>query len=304
MIDPRETQQSRFNNLKIDPEETTLLYQKLDEGSNPMRIAVNEFGEKILLKTAIAFKEDEASNATTSLSLNNLQIFIDSFAGTRYSPTFESEYQANVENLFAEEQAKRLAKHLGIKMPDAKLVFVDEVPFIAYEYIEDIKDTSMGVRVKIDENLQQRKEQETALAAGAILKLLLKTMDGGQFLQDTNGNIYLSDLGVINLQNRDTEQTFEKSLSDYFIPRSEEMLAHQIAGFGTPEFSMVEEKLSKLNLEDLILLISQNPNQPTDNEIAKAQSIIDRKKFVIKLISDIKKSPKEVFAKILAQRNQ
>lgn len=302
MTNPREVQHSRFNNLKIKPEETALLYQKLDEGSNPMRIAVNEFGEKILLKTGIAFKDDNESNETTSLSLDHLQEFIDSFAGTKYSPTFEDEYKTNVENLFAEEQAFRLAKHLGIKMPDAKLVFVDEVPFIAYEYIENIRDTSMGVRVQISEDSEKRKQQETALAAGAMLKLLLKTLDGGQFLQDSEGNIYLSDLGIINLQNTDSEQTFERDITNFFIPRNEEMLAHQIAGISTAEFSEIEQKLTQLTFEELINIISQDPNQPTNNEVAKAQSIIDRKKFVLDLISNIKKSPKDFFAKILAQR--
>ncbi len=302
MTAPQETQHSRFNNLKIDLEATARFYESSHEGSNPMRMATNDFGEKILLKTSIAFKDDDEKNSIAKLSLDNLRAFVDSFTDTRYSPTFESEYEANLENLFAEEQAARLAKRLGIKMPDAQLVIIDEMPFIAYEYIEGIKDTSMGVGVKISEDLTKRKEQETALAAGALLRLLLKTVDGGQFLQDPDGNVYLSDLGVINLYNSDSQLSFEASLSDFFIPRSEEMLAHQIAGAATPEFAEIEAKLEKLTLDEVIGILARNPNKPTENEIAKAQSIIDRKKFVLELFAEIKKSPKEVFLRILAQR--
>jgi hypothetical protein len=299
-----EPNKNRFSNLTIDPQQTSAFYQIRDEGSSPMKVALNEAGEKVLLKTSIVFADENDLSENTALSTDNLRAFVESFASSTHQPSFEAEYQVNKEALFAEEQAARLAKHFGIRMPEAKLVTIDDVPFIAYEYIDGIRDTSYGIKAAISESYETRKEQETALAAGAMLKLLLKTLDGGQFLQDKDGNIYLSDIGVINLQNRDTEQTFERSISDFFIPRSEEMLAHQIAGAQTPEFSIILQKLNELSFNDVIGIISQDPENPTPNEVSKSQSIIDRKKFVVKLFSDIVRSPKEVFAKILAQRNK
>lgn len=294
----------RFNNLKINPEATADFNLHQDEGSNPMRVALNEQGEKVLLKTAIAFEEEGEPNATTSLSVDNLKKYLNTFPSSGYRPSFEDEYYENTDTLFVEEQASRLAQHLGIRSPEAKLVFIDEVPFIAYEYLEGAKDTSFGIRIQISKDAQIREQQEGAMARGALLKTLLRAEDDGQFLQvGETGEIVLSDIGARNLQTIKSEADFQKELRHFFIPRSDENLAHQIAGTRGEEFGKLLQKISELDYDGVLKLIARDQKKPTDREKARAAAIISRKDYVVKLFNNIRNSPREMMQKILDLQN-
>lgn len=304
MTERKEPLSTRFNNLKIDPVATAAFHLHQDEGSNPMRVALNDQGERVLLKTAVAFAEDDVANSTTSLSIENLKKYLDSFSSGGYRPAFEDELYENTDTLFVEEQASRLAQHLGIKMPEAKLVFVDEVPFIAYEYLEGARDTSFGIRIQISKDAQTRAQQEAAMAQGALLKTLLRTHDDGQFLQiGEAGEVVLSDIGVRNLQTATSEAEFESEIGRFFIPRSDENLAHQLAGTRGDEFGDLLQKIRDLDYDEVLNLITLDPKKPTDREAARATAIISRKDYVVRLFHKIRNSPREMMQRILDLQN-
>jgi hypothetical protein len=290
----------KFSNIKIDEEETRVFYQgKSEVGSNPIKIGFSETGQKVLLKTNIVFKGDNEKNKDANLSLDNLKKYIEELQSEGYQIDYETDLRQQIEALFAEEQAHRLCKQLGIYTPDSQLVFIDDVPYIAYEFIEEARDISFGINIELSKDRDEMRNQQIAIAKGALIKTLLSGYDDGQFLQiRKNGDIIITDLAIRNPTRTQSQEKFDKTLGYFFIQKHIEILAHQFSGINSEEIMMILEKLQKLSLQSILDIITYEVGNPTELEILKAQAIIDRIPYVVDLFTKIRENPEETFTKI------
>jgi len=88
----------------------------------------------------------------------------------------------------------------------------------------------------------------------------------------------------------------------FFIP-SIDNLRRQLNGMRNPKFLKILERLQRLKLEEIIQLLSENPNCPTDNEIRISEIFLDRAQKAIPIFRLLSQYPEEAI-KIINPRER
>lgn len=279
----------------IDLTETEIFYRKKKErneevGSNPMRVALDEKGIKVLLKTSFFFKKQGTLNKDGDLGLKYLQEIVDEFDD---GLNLEDARKEKWEDLYAEVQAAHLSKYLGIPMVDMDIVEIEGIPFVAYQYLKDAKDAGFGENLQVETEEEKRHKQSLILALSALVKVWFQASDDGQFLIDGKGNLYLTDLGyrlVGHLENALGRRAF---LSQQFIQNNEALLANQLLGVQTPEFEEALEKIRDFDEAKLRELICYDSGNPTENEKYKIKMLLENRPVLLRIFESIKQDPKQ-----------
>jgi len=277
---------------KIDLAATAEFYAEkrqaqAEVGSGPMRIAFDELGNKYLLKTTVAFKRDDESNSTAQLSLDNA---IDYAQSMRTSP---EEYVADItQKLKGEELASRLGRYLHAPVPEAQLVHREQVPFVAYNFIDHITDRGFGAQLEMAANPDTRRNQQFQLAMGALMRCLAGGGDNGQYLQQqTTGDIYVSDIGLTYPQPTDSSRQLisDNRILEFFV-KSPPIRQEQLQGMKDDRFTAalrVLESLDESSLQHILL----GQTQPNDHEQTLIHNLYIRKSAVIDFMRQVISNP-------------
>lgn len=281
--------------IKINPSETERFYKEKDEnnkeaGSNPMFIALDEKGRKVLLKTSTYFKKDGTKNREGQVGLQYLQEMLDHYGDT--TPLEES-VKERWEDIYSEVQASHLCEYLGIPMVDTDIVEVDGVPYVAYQYLEDARDAGFGTNLEIDKDDEKRSKQSLILALTALVKVWFQAGDDGQFLIDKKENLYLSDLGYRIVGSLESIPNLQSFLSRQFVQGNEAMLANQLLGTKHPEFEEALQKIREIDEEKLRELICYDKDNPTENEEYKIKMLLENRIILLRVFKSIQQDPRK-----------
>jgi hypothetical protein len=234
--------------------------------------------EKFLLKTSPFFVDK-----------NNRILTKDEFFKLPDFPKPEELYRNLRRDLKGEHLAWLLAKHIGVTMADTYYVEIDGIPFVAYRFLEGAVDCGFGgLNLQFSRDPLKLKEQQMALAYGALFKFLIDARgDQGQYLQDREGKIYLSDIFISsdpsfnsvreaeNLRSL-LEQVMEQNFYTGYFATARVALEHQLTGISMPEFQKTLEYLEEISPSTIVKLISENPNNPSEDDLLLAEKIARR----------------------------
>lgn len=267
---PSKTESFDPKTLKISQEATDEFYaQGGERGSSPMKIAYDAKGRKVLLKTFTFFKPDDQSNEEASISL-------EAFREAMNGLNFEEELARYKDLIFSEERGYRLAQLLEVPMAETKYTELNGVPFIAYQFLDGAIDRHVGIKLEYEADEARRTEQETTVALSGLLKTWVRAGDGGQFLQNAAGDIFLSDLSVYYVTETSSDELIQQLRSSDDLPRQAKTLEHALNGMRTEKFKRVLKKLRGLNEMDILRLISRDVKKPTEDEKQLAASLKQR----------------------------
>jgi len=281
-----------LSTITID-EEATEKFRKEGRIKAPNFKIVRMGARQFLLKTSIWYldQEDNWINSDRAASLynppNGLKEDDDSY---------DMEYRRR---MFNEQRAYHVAKLIGASMAETKYVDFNGTPCVAYEYLGNVRDRAWGRGIVFSENADLLRQQEDALAKGALLKFLLNDHeDGGQYLQDEKGELYISDIGAIaneeidDINNRKALlQIFEHRL---FFGLDLEALAHQLAGMSRQDYNNLLQELSSKSQEDILNNIAISMESPTEDEKLLALQIATRARIAATLFPILAQNPEDV----------
>lgn len=256
--------------LKISEEATKDFYSHGHEhGSNPIKIAFDAKGKKVLLKTSTFFKPDDQKNEDAVVSL-------DAFRENMVGSDFDEELELYRELSFSEERVYNFARLIGLPMAETKYVDHEGIPFVAYQFLEGAIDRHVGNRLDISDDVKKREKQETTLALSGLLKVWFSAGDGGQFLQTENGDIFLSDFSAHYARELDLDALTHQLRSNYDLSRDRRILTHQIAGMHSKAFSDALDTLEKLSEKEMLQFVSRETKKPTNDERELARVFLQR----------------------------
>ncbi len=277
-----------LSKITIDPDASQSFLKEGTHRVPYMLVAVDAKGNRILLKSSAMF----CANG----SLLPHDKIIPTL--TQYTDNPLDEYVHIVKDLRAEEAAYEIAKLINIPMAETRFTTVDQVPFVAYAYIEGAVDIGFGNGVlKFSQEPSLLQHQEAALAGGALIKCLIGGWgDNGQYLKDESGNMYISDIRLI----QDSDITSQKLLADiakqsidgmgYFITNITN-LQHQINGMGTVIFQQNLRQLSQLTPEKVLPIFMSDPTCTPDKARERAAMLVNRAHTVARLFTILSSQP-------------
>lgn len=202
-----------------------------------------QIGDKqLILITPIHFTDGSGGFLTE-------EDFLESEAGNKWAEDSLKQIEAA---MHGEERASLLADFLGVPMPTARYALIDGTPYVVSDFLEGAKDKGFGRDIEF---IDDGREQALALAKGAVLKFLLAAHgDPGQYLQDKEGNLYLTDIGFLpQVKNGDDPlaELFDTGSSRSFFATSEEPLRRQLEALRSDELDELFDLLDEVTPEQL-----------------------------------------------------
>lgn len=279
---------------KIDTSKMQILDEKLPGEGDKITIRIARIGsKKFLIKTGIQFL-DWNTKAFISTEAARLQ--------EKDNPYIDENIEGAIRSIRGEEQASLLADYLGVPMPKTRYVEVEGTPCVALDFIEGVVDRGYGSGVVFAERGGKEQEQRVALTKGAIFKYVLQLSgDDGQYLQDPEGNVYISDISYLPVSTIDTNPLGEILLGhstglQFFASGKEECRA-QLEGVWDEEAQELLKKLEQVTSKELSEIIYGDTNH-----VSQVRGLVERCRDARRLFTALAQDEETVkaFVKIRA----
>ncbi len=280
--------------LRIDEEESKGFLHEGKAKVSRMKIARDGEGRKVLLKTSPFMVGQNEQLLTEGEFLQEATTF-----GFQENP--QAMYESIVDGLRGEETAWKVGGLVDASMAETRFVKVGDTPFVAYRFIDGIRDVGFGGGEIgfAEDGSEALRTQELAVARGALLKFLAGgTGDNGQYLQDAEGNIYSSDIHFSpqpsGSEGRLLGEIASQSTSGdgYLMPQLDN-LKHQLKGMGLPDFKKSLADLGAVGENEALQILFATQDSLSDQDRINARNFVDRAHKAERIFTLLADNPEE-----------